>query len=322
MSTSVWLDCDPGHDDALALILAAHTPGLRLVGVSTVFGNQSLPKTTRNALRTLHVTGVLGVPVVPGAAKPLLRPGRTCAEIHGESGLDGHALPDGPQLAARDVAITRVAAAVRAGAVLVCTGPLTNAALLLSVFPELAASMRLVLMGGSMGAGNTSPCAEWNIELDPEAASIVFNSGADVTMVPLQVTHTALVTPSILCRINTPTTPFRTLISGLLLFFAESYAREFAFLDGPPLHDPCAVALVLAPQLFTVKRMRVDVECTSPLSAGQTVVGSPGLAPNLNVAVAMDVDAFWEIMLAAVARADALSPLNVEDVTAGLQTRI
>ena len=194
-----------------------------------------------------------------------------------------------------------------------CTGALTNAALLLSVYPELADVLRVVLMGGAMGAGNTGAVAEFNIQLDPEAASIVFNSGADVTMVPLEVTHTALVTPEVLARIRGDgASRFRRVVGELLTFFAASYERVFGF-SSPPLHDPCAVAAAFAPQLFTLRRMRVDVETASPLSAGQTVCdiwGQSAAPPNVTVATAMDVPAFWALMHAALDAADAASPMN------------
>ncbi len=215
-----------------------------------------------------------------------------------------------------------------------CTGALTNAALLVSVFPELVPLLSIVFMGGAMGAGNTGPVAEFNIQTDPEAASIVMDCGAEVLMVPLEVTHTALVTPAVLARIRSgggsaaaesdatalaPAAPpseaasrFRRIICELLLFFAASYKRVFSF-DSPPLHDPCAVAAALRPELFTLRRMRVDVETVSPLSAGQTVCdvwGHSALPPNVVVATAMDVPAFWALMQAALDAADARSPLN------------
>jgi inosine-uridine nucleoside N-ribohydrolase len=324
----VWLDCDPGHDDALALILAAHSPAVRLLGVSTCHGNQTLAKTTLNARRVLAMAGVAHIPVIPGAAKPLLRPARVCAEIHGASGLDGpdvaeHACCDAHHAPpAGDRAVTRMHAALWAAheacgrATLVCTGALTNAALLLSIYPELVDVLRIVLMGGAMGAGNTGAVAEFNIQLDPESAAIVFNSGAAVTMVPLEVTHQALVTPEVLARVrgsDASATRFRRVVGELLVYFAASYKRVFNF-EAPPLHDPCAVACAFAPHLFTLRRMRVDVETCSPLSSGQTVCdvwGQSPLPPNVTVATAMDVPAFWELTLAALASADACSPMNV-----------
>lgn len=203
----VWLDCDPGHDDAFAIILLGHDPGAELLGISTSYGNQTVEKTTLNALRVCALAG-LSVRVVAGAAKPFLRPGRECPEIHGESGLDGPALPqptqpalDGKAIQVMAEALLQASAAGRQP-VLVCTGALTNAALLLSVYPELMQRIRLVLMGGALGAGNTGPCAEFNLQLDPEAAAMVFQSGVDLTMIPLEVTHTALATPLVLQSID------------------------------------------------------------------------------------------------------------------------
>ena len=289
-------------------------------------GNQTLAKTTLNARRVLAMAGVPGVRVAPGAAKPLLRPPRVCPEIHGATGLDGpdlsahggeddedgapHALP----------AVVQMHAALReAGqnATLVCTGALTNAALLLSVYPELAATLRVVFMGGAVRGGNTGAVAEFNIQLDPEAAAVVLSSGAHVTMVPLDVTHTALVTPDVLHRIRDGPAPgsstrFRRVVAELLVFFASSYKSVFGF-DSPPLHDPCAVLCALAPQLFELRHMRVDVETVSPLSYGQTVcdvLDQSRLAPNAHVALRMDVPAFWTHMHAALDAADARSPMN------------
>jgi inosine-uridine nucleoside N-ribohydrolase len=321
----VWLDCDPGHDDALAIMLAAYAPGIRLLGLSTVHGNQTLAKTTLNARRVLAMAGVRGVRVAPGAAKPLLRPPRVCPEIHGDTGLDGPDLSahggeddDAPQHAP---AVVQMHAALRdAGqhATLVCTGALTNAALLLSVYPELAATLRVVFMGGAVRGGNTGAVAEFNIQLDPEAAAVVLSSGAHVTMVPLDVTHTALVTPDVLVRIRdgpagSSSTRFRRVVAELLIYFASSYKTVFGF-DSPPLHDPCAVLCALAPQLFELRHMRVDVETVSPLSYGQTVcdvLDQSRLAPNVRVALRMDVPEFWKHMHAALDAADARSPMNV-----------
>jgi purine nucleosidase/pyrimidine-specific ribonucleoside hydrolase len=248
----VWLDCDPGHDDALAIMLAAYAPGIKLLGLSTVHGNQTLAKTTLNARRVLAMAGVTGLRVAPGAAKPLLRPPRACPEIHGDSGLDGPDLSPldghGHDAAAQQPAVVQMHAALRdAGerATLVCTGALTNAALLLSVYPELAAAVHVVFMGGAVRGGNTGAVAEFNIQLDPEAAAVVLNSGARVTMVPLDVTHTALVTPDVLRRIRAGpggdgASRFRRIVAELLTYFAASYRAVFAF-ESPPLHDPVRV---------------------------------------------------------------------------------
>ncbi|KAG2452151.1 hypothetical protein HYH02_003183 [Chlamydomonas schloesseri] len=397
MAIPVWLDCDPGHDDATAILLAGHTPGLKLLGVSTIGGNQTLAKVTKNALDVLDAVGLSHIDVVAGQPRPLMRKPMLCPEIHGDSGLDG---PAGGRLLPRscrqplpgkavNVMFEAIAAAhaellkehqaATAGGEcgggggggeagcprvrLVCTGALTNAALLLTLYPEASEWVEVVLMGGAMGVGNTGPVMEFNIQTDPEAAKIVFESGVPLTMVPLEVTHTVLATPQVLADIgaggsdtatttNTTATtsnsnsasstlrdaastaalaaagggaaavaaalaasaasPFRHAIQELLLFFADTYKHVFKF-DDPPLHDPVAVAYVIAPQLFEVRRMRVDIETISPLSAGQTVCdvwGQSPLPPNADVALAVDVPAFWRLLLEAVARADAVSPLN------------
>jgi inosine-uridine nucleoside N-ribohydrolase len=199
---------------------------------------------------------------------------------------------------------------------LVCTGQLTNAALLLTLFPEIKSKLaQVVIMGGGIGIGNTSPAAEFNIECDPEAAKIVFDEaskGLRLVMVPLEVTHTALCTPDILERIIISNTPFTRLITELLLFFRETYKRVFRF-EHPPVHDPCAVFYVTRPDLFQVELMRVDIETSSMLCAGRTVCDvyqMSTLTKNVYVATKMDVVTFWDNMISAIESADAASCMN------------
>jgi inosine-uridine nucleoside N-ribohydrolase len=197
--TTVILDCDPGHDDAIALLLALASPELDLLGVTTVSGNQTLEKTTANAIRVLDHVGRAELPVSAGAPRPLVRERHTAAEVHGETGLDGPNLPPPSRDPEPTHAIDWIATAVAGSAepvTLIPTGPLTNIALLLARYPELEARIeRIVLMGGAIGEGNTTPAAEFNIWVDPEAAHRVFESELDVTMVGLDVTHQALMTP-------------------------------------------------------------------------------------------------------------------------------
>ena len=198
--TDIILDCDPGHDDAIALLLALASPEVRLLGVTTVSGNQTLEKTTANAIRVLDHVGRADVPVAAGAARPLIRARNVAADVHGETGLDGPDLPPAAREPEPTHAIDWIAHALEASATpvtLVPTGPLTNIALFLTRYPELAAKVeRVVLMGGAVGEGNTTPAAEFNIWADPEAAHLVFTSGLDLTMVGLDVTHKALITPA------------------------------------------------------------------------------------------------------------------------------
>ncbi|GAQ84607.1 inosine-uridine preferring nucleoside hydrolase family protein [Klebsormidium nitens] len=314
---AVWLDCDPGHDDAMAIILAAFTHSLDLLGISTVASNQSLEKVTENAQRILALIHREDIGVVPGATKPLLRPVRTCPEIHGESGLDGARLPQPTvrPLLGKSVNVMFDAISKRfkndgssQKVSLVATGALTNIALLLSVYPEIKEMIEITMMGGCLGIGNTGPVVEFNIQCDPEAASMVFESGVSVTMVPLEVTHTANVSPAVISAIRTTNpTPFRETICHLLEFFKKTY-REVFNKEFPPLHDPCAVAYVIEPEMFKVDHLRVDIETRSELSAGQTVVDvwkQSGRPPNVHVARKMDVKAFFNTMLLALDKADA-----------------
>ena len=258
-----------------------------------------------------------------------------CPEIHGESGLDAIGSQPFPPLSPALVPVPGKAVAVLAETILhhhtttgekvtiIATGALTNLALLLSIYPEVVPAIAGITtmggaigltMGGAIGLGNTSPAAEFNVELDPEAYNIVLASGLPLTLVPLEVTHTALVTSDTLARVGTHT-PFRALLTALLLFFRQAYAETFA-MPEPPLHDPCAVLLVVAPELFTIKTCGLHVETASPVCAGRTVFdmlgvrnASPLFTP-ASVAVKMDVEAFWTILLEAVTTADAVSVMN------------
>ncbi len=313
---NIWLDCDPGHDDAMAILMAAFHPEINLLGISTVAGNQSVEKTCANARAMLAALGREDIPVYRGQASALLSPMPFCAEIHGESGLDG---PDGKPLfslqnppereeawlpAMRD-AILKAAESSGEAVWLVCTGSLTNAALLLSLHPELRPLIKISLMGGAMGLGNTGPVAEFNIENDPEAAHMVFESGVDLTMVPLEVTHTVLADEDVMARIGTHS-PFRKKITDLLSFFSETYKRVFGF-EHPPLHDPLAVYYVLNPEAFSCREMRVDIERASSLSRGQTVCDFYGRSTkkvNCRLALQVDVAVFWDEMLKCLERAE------------------
>ncbi|GAX72991.1 hypothetical protein CEUSTIGMA_g443.t1 [Chlamydomonas eustigma] len=354
----LWLDCDPGHDDAMAIILAGHNRLVNLIGVSTVAGNQTVAKVTQNALDIVHAAGLPLIEVVAGLGKPLLRHSAIlCPEIHGDSGLDGPEggplLPKSPLKANPGKAVLIMFEAIQEHYMqkpegekirLVCIGPLSNAAILFTLYPEVIPMVEVVLMGGCLGVGNTGPVMEFNIQTDPEAAKVVFECGVKLTMIPLEVTHTVLATPEVLRAVAgisendtrdetngdlhssqnmTPSadcahiasrarTLFRKAMVHLLLFFAETYRTEFEF-PHPPLHDPCAVAYVIAPEIFKVRDMRVDIEVCSEVSAGQTVCdrwNSSKRSPNCSVAMEVDVNSFWRLMQEAIAAADAVSPLN------------
>ncbi len=305
--TPIILDVDPGHDDAVAIMLACGSPGLDLRAVTTVAGNVPLEKTTDNALRVLSLIGRTDVPVAAGAASPLARPLYTAENIHGESGMEGPEIPE-PTFSADGRGATELIADVLQSApepvVLVPTGPLTNVAKFLREHPELKERIaRVSHMGGSIGLGNTTPAAEFNVYVDPEAAREVFESGLPITMSGLDVTHQAGAGPAERERLRSAGR-VGEVVAGLLEFFAETYERVFGF-DSPPLHDPVAVAAVLEPNLLTTRPMRVDVECESELTRGETVCdfyGVTGKPPNAEVGVELDREAFFEILYRALGR--------------------
>jgi purine nucleosidase len=304
MTTPVILDCDPGHDDALALLLAAGDPRLRLLGVTTVAGNQTLDKTTRNAQRILALAGASGVPLAPGSDRPLVGELVVADNIHGVSGLDGPDL-DGPVAPVVDVHAVELMRRLIVGAdspvTLIATGPLTNVALLLRTYPGLPIG-RIVFMGGSTERGNTTPYGEFNIVTDPEAADIVLRSGVPLTMIGLNVTHRALATEAVIAGFRGMGTRLGAVCAELMTFFATTYRREFGF-THPPVHDPVAVAYALDPSIISTVPAPVATELTGTHTRGATVVdlhhrtGSP---TNADVAIALDVDAFWHLLTSTV----------------------
>lgn len=304
MATPIILDCDPGHDDALAMMLAAAHPATELRAISTVAGNQTLDKTTANARRICDVAGISGVPILAGRARPLRGTGIVAADVHGESGLDGPAFgPPVTPVASTD-GIAALAGLLReAPATIVATGPLTNVAALLLAFPDVASRIeRVVFMGGSTGQGNVTPCAEFNVFADPEAADIVVHSGIPVTMCGLNVTHQALADDEVIARIAAIGSPLARVCVDLLGFFASTYRQIWGF-PAPPLHDPVAVAVLAEPGVVTTTRTRLDIELTGTFTRGATVVDlydRTGRAPNADVAVGLDVAGFWDLVVSAI----------------------
>jgi inosine-uridine nucleoside N-ribohydrolase len=293
------LDCDPGHDDAVALLLALAAPEAELVGVTTVAGNQTLDKTTANALRVLEFAGRGDVAVAAGADRPLVRERDVAASVHGETGLDGPELPPPVGAAVAGHAVELLAARV-GGRTLVSTGPLTNVALLLALHPN-ARPERIVLMGGAIGEGNTTPAAEFNVWADPEAARRVFESGIDVTMVGLDVTHQAIVTPALQEELRAAGRTGR-FVAELLDFYSRFHRARYPELGGSPMHDPVALSYALRPELLEVRPARVEVDCAWGPGRGRTNVDLRGRAgePNAKVAVAIDSEAFLSLLLARI----------------------
>jgi len=297
-ATPILLDCDPGHDDAIALLLALASPELELRGVTTVAGNQTLEKTTANAIRVLEFAGRADVPVAAGADRPLVRERFVAAYVHGETGLDGPDLPPAEGEPVNRHAADFLADKIRDanGAVtLVPTGPLTNVALLLALHPD-ARPERIVLMGGAIAEGNVTPAAEFNIWADPEAAARVFASGIDVTMVGLDVTHKALFTSAHIGRLAGRV---GEMVTELLRFY-DRFHREVYGFDGSPIHDAVAVAQVMRPDLVETKHLNVEIDVESELCRGRTVVDlwrRTEREPNAHVGVDIDADGFLELLI-------------------------
>ena len=301
MSTPILLDCDPGHDDAIAILLALGSDELELRGVTTVAGNQTLEKTTANAIRVLELAGRGEIPVAAGAGRPLVREPRVAADVHGETGLDGPDLPPPQAEPSPQHAVDFLAERIE-GATLVATGPLTNVALLLARHPE-AKPERIVLMGGAIAEGNVTPAAEFNIWADPEAARRVFASGLDVTMVGLDVTHRALVTAEHAEQLRR-SGRIGEVVAELLEFYGGFHRATYGW-DGSPIHDAVAVAHVIDPTLLEVERLNVRVDTESELCRGRTVVDlwrRTGLEPTANVAVGIDSERFVDLLLQRLAR--------------------
>ncbi|SIQ23636.1 pyrimidine-specific ribonucleoside hydrolase RihA [Aeromonas veronii] len=304
MALPVILDCDPGHDDAIALILALASPELEVLAVTTSAGNQTPDKTLNNALRILTLLGRDDIPVAAGAPKPLARELIIADNVHGESGLDGPKLPDPAFAPQAMTGIELMARCLRESAepvTLVPTSPLTNIALLLAAHPELKIKIaRIVLMGGAAGAGNWTPAAEFNIYVDPEAADMVFKSGIPITMCGLDVTHEAQVMDEDIERVRAITNPVAQCVAGLLDFFMIYHRDPKWGFAGAPLHDPCTIAWLLAPELFHGVECRVDIETRGEHTVGMTVVdryGLTGKPANALVLLGLDRPGFIDLLV-------------------------
>jgi purine nucleosidase len=303
----IIIDCDPGIDDALALLFAHGHPDLELCGITTVAGNVGLDLTTANALRVRDYVGLDAVPVVAGSPRPLLRPVIDAREVHGDSGLGAVSLPAPSSRAADGHAADFLARAIGAAPgeiTLIAVGPLTNIALTVRHYPQIVTQVRdFVIMGGSAGRGNATPAAEFNIAADPEAAAIVFGAGWPVTMIGLDVTRQARVTAAVRDRMR----GLGRLADDLLLPSLSGYRSNSdgsAPADGPAVHDVCAVASVAASGLITFVPARVEVETAGRWTAGMTVTDFAAAAweCNAQVAVAIDVAGFWDLVLDAYGR--------------------
>src|SRR5579863_9221463 len=302
----IILDCDPGHDDAIAILLAAHHPNIDLLAITTVAGNQSLEKTTLNALKVCSLANIRDIPIAPGMDRPLVRPARHAPDIHGASGMDGPNIsePDIETVSQHGVDLLIDLLMQSDGDItLVPTGPLTNIASAMRREPAILPKIKAIsLMGGAIGLGNRIPSAEFNIWADPEAAAIVFSSGRPITMCPLEVTHQALATDEVTARLRAAQRPVATFAVDLLVFFASTYHNVFGF-PAAPVHDPCAVAAVIDPTILRAHSMFVGIETGGALTAGRTVCdvyGKLGKQSNARVGYALRVEYFWEMVISTI----------------------
>ena len=310
MARPIIIDTDPGQDDAVAILVALAAPDLDVVGITTVAGNVPQPLVTTNALKLCELVGRIDVPVFAGADRPLERELYTAEYVHGPTGIDGVDLPAPVTTAAGKDAVEFIIesclAAGDEGITLCPVGPLTNIASAIAHEPTIIPRIReIALMGGGFfEGGNTTPVAEFNIYVDPDAAAIVFRSGVPITMFPLDVTHKALILSEDLDRIRGIGTPVSDAVAGMLDFYERHDVEKYG-IPGGPLHDPCVVAYLIEPSLFSGKACRVDVETDSELTIGQTVVdwwGVTGAAPNAMVMSDVDRQGFVDLVVEHIAR--------------------
>lgn len=301
----IILDCDPGHDDAIAILLAAGNPTIELVGITTVAGNAEVEKTTINALKVCEIAGIYDIPVLKGSGQPLVRKRETAPDIHGDSGMDGPVLPDPTRTVEEEHAVDFIIRKLMESdgdITLVPTGPLTNIAMAMRREPAILSKIQeIVIMGGGT-FGNWTPAAEFNIYVDAEAAKVVYESGVPITMMGLDLTHQALATEEVSERIAAIENPAAQFVSDLLVFFRKTYLEVFGF-EHPPVHDVCCVAYCIDPSVVEAKKLRVDVETKGDLTYGMTLVdvhGVTGLEPNVNVALKLDHAKFWDMVIEAL----------------------
>jgi len=306
----IILDCDPGHDDAVAMLLALASPQLEVLGITTVGGNATLEHVTENALRVLALADREDVPVAVGARHPLVGPLHTAPHVHGESGLEGPQLPPARSQPVTEDAVTFIAAALEAAPeplTLVPTGPLTNIALLLRERPDLTSKIAHVcLMGGAAGEGNVTPSAEFNAWADPEAADLVYRSGLPVTMIGLDVTHKAILWDAEREAMAAAGGQVTKLMCGLLGFYQGFHRRVYGW-NGGPIHDAVAVAHLAHPGLVTTVRTNVVVELQGEFTRGRTVVdlrAVTGREPNAEVGMDIDRERFIGLIRDAFATFD------------------
>lgn len=309
MPTPILLDCDPGHDDAVAILLALGSPEIELLGVTTTFGNCAVADATRNAQQVLELAGRADVPVAVGAAGPTVGELALGNYVHGTSGLDGPELPEPSFPVQAEDAVTFLARTLREATepvTVVATGPIGNVGRLLTEHPDVAAKVaEVIFMGGSTERGNHTPTAEFNTFADPEALDVVLRSGVPVRMVGLNLTHQALATPEVVERMQALEHRVGRVCAEWMGFFGDSYHRIWEF-TAPPVHDPCTIAPLIDPDVIEWRDAFVAVELDGTWTRGTTVVDLygryPDREPNARVAMRLDADRYWRLVLDALER--------------------
>ena len=302
MKRRIILDCDPGHDDAIAIMLAGKNPAIDLLGITIVAGNQTLNKTVNNALNVCQYLD-LDIPVYRGCDRPMVKEKQVISsEIHGETGLDGPVFEPLEREEEEGHAVEFIIKTLRESEgdiTLVPTGPLTNIAMAMRLAPDIVPKIQeIVLMGGCYQLGNVTPAAEFNIFVDAEAAHVVFTSGRPVTMVGLDVTRKVLCYPEVIERMAAIDNRASSLFCDLMLFFNKTQKEVFGW-DGGPLHDPVTIASILNPEVLVTRPMYTEIDIRSVQSYGRTncdYFNVTGKEPNSNVAIDINVDLFWEII--------------------------
>jgi purine nucleosidase len=306
----IIIDTDPGQDDALALLLALASPELEILGITAVAGNVPLPLCESNVRRICELAERRGTKVFAGCARPMVRTLITAEHVHGPNGLGGHDFPEPTMALQPDHAvdwIVETLMAVGEGEITLCAlGPLTNVAMAMVKEPRILSKIReIVMMGGGFSeGGNVTPAAEFNIYVDPHAAHVVFTSGCKLTLIPLDVTHQALTTPARLERFGAMGTPAGSACHNMLSFYRRHDSDKYGT-DGGPLHDPCVIAYLLAPEIFEGKHVAVEIEIASEKTMGMTLAdwwGVTDAAPNCTVMKTIDDETFFDMLIDRIAR--------------------
>ncbi|RMD49696.1 MAG: nucleoside hydrolase [Alphaproteobacteria bacterium] len=306
----IIIDTDPGQDDAVAILAALASPELEVLGITAVAGNVPLELTARNARIVREWAGRPEVPVFAGCPRPLMRPLITAEAVHGRTGLDGPELFEPAAPLAEGHAVEFIIRTLRerpAGTVTLCTlGPLTNVATALAMAPDIAPRIRrIVMMGGAyFEVGNVTPAAEFNIHVDPEAAAAVIGAGIPLVMMPLDVTHKALITPARIAAFRALGNRCGEAVASMTSFFARHDRAKYGT-DGAPLHDPCVIAWLLRPDLFEGREVNVVVETAGTYTAGMTVIDwwrVTDRPPNALVMNGIDADGFFALLTERIGR--------------------